>query len=271
MSSTNNLTNSGLPLDLNVNVNIRLFNGKGKLVQQINKHNKATRNMTEGIIKFLRGEFNSTETRNISSVGYDVANAKSYIPTHIGFGNTGTIFSTQNLEHKSSDPIYLESDYPQYSDNALRSEIFKFNEVDGIQENHRQPITRSTCVDSYSSDTYSLQLSTTINYTHNFKFYSNSSNEPILYYNSEEYGETKIIITELGLFSGDIDDGHSKLLARMLLDESTPLIIDKDSTVIVTWILGVYSVDDTMLQKPFNDYSYTEDVEVIQDIQWVEE
>ena len=43
------------PFDVDVNVNIKHIK-KGKIVEEIDKHNKATFNMISGIVKFLRGE-----------------------------------------------------------------------------------------------------------------------------------------------------------------------------------------------------------------------
>lgn len=267
------IKNSSFPLDMNVNVSIKVLNGKGEISQHIKKHNKATVNMTTGIIKFLRGEFSDTNL-SVDSIGHDVDSAKNYIPSYIGIGNTGTGGGTLIR------PIYNEIDYAQYSDQSLRQEIFKYytDANSNVRENHRFAIQRSTSGDSPLSDTFSLKLSTTINFSNKFEFYTNYSDKRISYIgevigaNAEEdenaIKNPKIIITEIGLFSGDVDDLDSKLLARMLLDEESPLIIDSTSTVIINWVIGIYSIDDMMLRKDFTDYNYTENERVFTEIIW---
>lgn len=250
---------SGFPLDMNVNVDVKVVNSKGRICQHIQQHNKATANMTMGIVKFLRGEFNKTSL-NIDNIGYDADSAANYIPSYIGIGNIGTSGGIKSV------PAYAESDYAQYNDISLRSEIFKFyspNNSDN-HENHRFKIERSVRADSSLSDTYSLKISSTVKFNSKFEFYDNISSNRINYIDETEHADStynttnRIIITELGLFSGDVGNSNSKLLARMLLDSDTPIILDSTSTMIINWTIGVYSIDDKIQQKSFMDYDYTE-------------
>lgn len=56
-------------------------------------------------------------------------------------------------------------------------------------------------------------------------------------------------ITELGLFSGNVANDKSKLLARVLLDTETPIIITEGDYIIVTWQIGVYALDDALFEE----------------------
>ena len=270
----NRLSSSSFPLDMNVNVDIKVLNAKGAICNHIKQHNKATINMTTGIVKFLRGEF-STTNLDVDTIGYDADSAKNYIPAYIGFGNTGTAVRDNPALGVSGRPAYSESDYAQYVDQNLRNEIFKLNASNGVHKNSRLAIERSTCGDSSLSDTFSLKLSSKINFNSDFIF-KDFSGEQVSYIDKSNYwpidyektDRNSIVITELGLFSGNVDDYGSLLLARMLLDSSTPLIIDSSSTVVINWVIGVYSIDDTFSRKSYQEYDYTETEQNFSNIVW---
>lgn len=349
------LDTTGLPLDIGVNVNVKVVNRYGKIKNEINKHNKATINMTEGVCRFLRGEFNETFL-TLSTIGTRADQAKYYIPSYIGIGCAG-------YNSQMSGVIYDDTMNVQYTDISLRREIFpadlseeleitknnccipiiennkcyikidrdfkngiitsvtnlsatvngnpysniefEFDSQNNIlevigpdkfivdlkgtqyfqssevtykykkQQSHRMKIARSTSNSSSLIDTNSITISAYYQFRHNFKFFESNGTKlnPIHGINigdSEHNGE--YIITELGLFSGDIDDSNSKLLARLLLDSETPIYLDKNSTLIINWTLGVYSLDDQLFrQKSSNeyyDYDYVKRETNVSGVQW---
>ena len=262
MSNKSNVTTTGLPLDMTVNVDIRVSNSKGELTQWIQKHNKATANMIEGIVKFLRGEFNDTRL-NIGNVGSNASIAHCYIPSHIGFGDFGVMYN----KGAQFEIDYDNQNYATISDINLNREIFKANfkgansNKTGRQTNSRLKIQRSTNGATMHADTYSLVVSSIINYSgDNFSFYRVRGDKVENYFD-ENLPEAKdnqniYVITELGLFSGDVSDSDAKLLARLVLDPETPLVVSKDSTVVINWILGVHSIDDMTLRSRSQEYNY---------------
>lgn len=248
--NTQNKTNKAL--DMSVNVHIIVKSANGQIKQQIRKHNKASYNMIEGIVKFLRGEFNNTSL-NIDSIGSNAEYAHTYIPSFIGFGDIGVTYGDNN----SYTIAYSGDMIPQYSNDGLQREMFKANIVSGSQRNSRLALQRSTSGKDILADTQSLVISSTINYAgDNFNFYRIDGS--IVDNMHNENSSNNFIITELGLFSGNVDQYDSKLLARLLLDPQTPLIIDKYSTVIVNWTLGIYSINDAIINQmgSIDNYKY---------------
>ncbi len=153
---------SGPVIDMPVNVRALILDKHGNIKQEVVKHNKATRNMTEGIIRFLRGEFTETFVRDfkptINNIGYDKDKAREFIPTHIGIGNIG-INRNSGSECGKIDSTFTESDSnnfyntiysPSYSDTCLRSEILPY------YNRHRSLIQKSVKGDSSASDAYEL-------------------------------------------------------------------------------------------------------------------
>lgn len=278
----------GQALDVNVNVFVRVVDKHGRIVQEVSKHNKATNNMTEGIIRFLRGEFNNTFLRDhIDNIGLNEDLAREFIPTHIGIGNIGIDERTGKLSDSISNfPQIFE---PSYSDKSLRSEILLYH------NQHRALIQKSTKGDSYVSDTYALtvqgyyQFNQRLSSKHTlvdldgidfgdedkdvFTFvFSSDRTREVPQYTEDESGLKCITVTELGLFSGDVDDNGSRLLARLLLDPETPLILSSDDTMIVNWQIGLYSLDDMInsAQQDSTDYDYQTRTTTFNELQWTD-
>lgn len=278
---------TGQALDVNVNVYIRVIDKKGRIVQEVSKHNKATNNMTEGIIRFLRGEFNETFLREfaptINNIGDNTDIARQFIPTHIGIGNIGIDTNSGKIPDETTNfSLVLE---PSYSDKSLRSEILP------CHNQHRVAIQKSTKGDSIVSDTYALtiqgyyqfnqHLSTPSTLTKDGGVYLDEDKDPFTFvYASDPNREVQqfidddsklkcITVTELGLFSGDIDNSESRLLARMLLDPNTPLILSSEDVMIINWQIGLYSLDDMIAAKDSSDYKYQTKT-TISNINWTD-
>lgn len=75
------------------NVEITVRNEKShKIVKKIEIHNKATRNMVEGVMRFLLGSF--TKTSLLDKAQYPEEIANKYIPKYVGFGVGGIKYDT---------------------------------------------------------------------------------------------------------------------------------------------------------------------------------
>lgn len=259
MYNTNDF--GGFPLSIEANVNVKVKTSKGKLKQDISKHNKATSNLTEGVVRFLRGEFTSSYvSKDIPNIGNNFNLADQFIPSHIGIGNIGVV------NGETADAVVYNSngvDNPSYSDKALRREILP-------KTLNRPKITKSVKSDASLSETYSLMVSGMYQFNQKiedfgFKFASQPTRDVPYFI---ENGIRKYTITEVGLFSGDFSNINSKLLARVLLDANTPIVVGQNDFLIVNWQLGVYSLDDTIANEESNQYKYITHVVTPSNIQW---
>lgn len=133
------------------NVEIVVKNKKtNKIKKRINVHNKATRNMVEGIMRFLCGNF--TETSLQDSIQYSSDIAEKYIPLYIGFGVGGIKTKVNNVGQIVQVPVSesiiapqldsMWSSYVNYGSTKLSKEVYgkremikavtdTFNDLDG--------------------------------------------------------------------------------------------------------------------------------------------
>ena len=113
------------------NVEITVKNERSKaIVQKVKIHNKATRNMVEGIMRFLLGNF--TKSYLLDDIQYDENTSKKYVPCYMGFGVGGIEYTIENGKMKQSmlnDYLYVPkfnpewNSYVEYKSNKLVNEI----------------------------------------------------------------------------------------------------------------------------------------------------
>lgn len=106
------------------NVEIRVMNKYTHVIKKtVRVHNKATRNMVEGIMRFLMGHFNATVLNEKPQYSSDIES--KYIPKYIGFGNGGVI-TESNRSYYTNVPYLSPSwnDYVPYNSSKLQREIF---------------------------------------------------------------------------------------------------------------------------------------------------
>lgn len=109
------------------NVEISVINKYTHVIKKtVRVHNKATRNMVEGIMRFLMGHFNATSLNEKPQYSSDIES--KYIPKYIGFGDGGVI-TESNRSYYTNIPYLSPSwnDYVPYNSSKLQREIFKGN------------------------------------------------------------------------------------------------------------------------------------------------
>lgn len=112
---------NGYPFRVETNVNAKVVGPNHELKQNIDKHNMATANLTEGVVKFLRGEFTESYISGlIPNIGNDFNIADQYIPAYMGIGVAGVDYTEdgKGLVLTSSNGFA-----PSYADQQLISEI----------------------------------------------------------------------------------------------------------------------------------------------------
>lgn len=93
---------NGVSLSANSNVTIYVKDKYGKIIRRSQIHNKATVALTEGLLRFLEGDFTPSKTSKGINRNYNADEAMSYLPAEIRFGNVGV-----ELNHTSDPPVLL--------------------------------------------------------------------------------------------------------------------------------------------------------------------
>lgn len=234
-------------VNLDCNVLVRSIDRKGRVIRESYKHNKATVTLVDGILRFLKGDFNpTTYNRNVTNDEGHV-----YIPVKAQFGNIGVVLKDGKFDYIDKGqfvrPIFTTSSLQK----ALSYEgIFstKFNKIRqaGYTDNNN-----SECLEFTLYLSPGLLVGREVEDSEGNKKFEPYSHS---YYNSETH-EYETIITEIGLLS-DTDN----LLARVLYDgdvtnvNGVPVYVDKDSrdnpiiqsestTLVLIWRIGIVSVD----------------------------
>ena len=210
------------------NVKITVFNSSHNIKLQVEKHNKANVALIQGVLRFLRGEYNPTNGDS-DTITHNVNGAKLYIPSYISFGDGGL-----SVTGEGSEIVVVSEPIPtQYYDTSLQRELVSM-------EFNRLPVSKSEIGTSSGADNGVLSLITYVpaGYYNNTEDYPNKFNTPT--YDGVRY------LTEVGLFS-NVYNGYksniSKMLARVVFDES-PIPVTEEDIMLVQWNLGAVSLDD---------------------------
>lgn len=249
------------PLAIENNVTIRTVNKYGKTVRITHAHNKATKSLVKGILRFLSGEFNPT-TYNPNLANVNINGASPYIPIKLGFGIEGVSFSDRATDQPKLSGVSSVSP-TTFNTTSLFVPIdmkvfpspFKFDSTreipfagsDSLGLSLTAYVSPGKLVSKPNGDTdRTYYIDQTV-----------GTDEGWVYYDFFE-NKYAALFTEIGLYSG-----NDTLLARIALtgevtvDSSTghptvedpagdynPVIQDDDSSLIIEWKIGLISVDD---------------------------
>jgi len=201
------------------NVTITCKDLKGKTLYKVEKHNKVTKNFTDGILRFLKGDFTETEFNSTPIP----SEAQIYTPTRVKFGVQGIKLEKTIIEEHGEDYVvksFTPPDPSAFNNEELNQEIpfddDPYIDLFPIIKFERMKQTYNTSV----SDTERLSLSLyigpgkTVGATvssedgevEEFKPYKHS-------YWSEYFGCYCATFSEVGLYSST-----GTLLARVALD-----------------------------------------------------
>lgn len=244
-------------VDLNCNVQVKVIDRHGKVIRTSQKHNKATINLVDGILRFLKGDFSNTEYNNGDNTPDE---AEIYLPVRAEFGRIGVkMKESPILKDRRFDYVdYDEMVQPTFDSIALQEPIsfsdytlLKFKRISQVgytDNNNAECLEFSLYINpgklvGYNEDTPEGK---------EFKPYDWS------YYNPEK-DEFETMLTEVGLFSSS-----NILLARVLFDgevrsetysdgttypsfvdindDDNPVVQSQSTTVVLVWRIGIVSV-----------------------------
>lgn len=244
------------------NVTIRCIDRHGKVIRTVERHNKATANMVDGLLRFLKGDFNPTEYNQNNAAPSE---ATPYLPVRAQFGRVGV-----KLTEGRNPPVTRNFDYmdssefvqPTYNTMELQEPIsygeyttLRFGKV--RQEVFLDP-NNSSC----------LKFSLYIN-PGKLVGYEDDEKGFIPYdwsYWNPNINQYEAMFTEVGLFSST-----NLLLARVLFDGEVttrthttpegvedgtypafvrpnnpmnPVTQSQDTTIVLEWRVGIISIGD---------------------------
>lgn len=285
---------SNAAVDLNCNVTIKVIDRHGHVSQEVTKHNKATVSLVDGILRFLQGDFITTEY-NKEKGGVTPEEAPAYLPVRAGFGRIGVKLvgegdPTANIDPKERFFSHIDKSEiiePTFTTNGLQEQVVpnKLLTFSRIRQTSFTDPNNSECLKfiiyidpgtlvGYTPDESDARSDTLREGKSEFVPYDWS------YYNPAT-GEYEAMLTEAGLFSDS-----NVLLARVLFDGevetvdvydesgntrlgqkpefvkpndlSNPIIQSESSTVVLEWRIGITSVGDNDTLVTQNDITTTE-------------
>lgn len=226
-------------LSFNNNVFITVKNAFGDTKKTVHVHNRCTRKMVSGLLRFLSGDF--TDTNLNENAPYD--SAKNYVPCFFNVGHGGVIYENgypKTIPEHPSLPLMRSgdeegwTDYVDYRSTKMEAEFYV--EDDGVVTSERYRIRKQgTTITEEASD---------LNYD-SIYFYCELP--------PGKLGDSSLFVSELGLFAGNLPGEDSDdLLAYVKLhtwqDEETnewkgnTLFVKPEDTVIVNWVISIAAI-----------------------------
>ena len=252
-----NMTN-GIGFAIDTNVHIEVIDSHNIIRQQVDKHNRATHHMLEGILSFLRGDFNASyrqlDENRLRYKDY----AKNYIPCYINLGVGGVVIDT-NTGNPSVDEEYprkprLTDDWVSPTNIVKTSDSHLAMEI-GTDDYKSRSRVEIAVLSTDNKREYGNLYSTPNGVIKSSKNYIDTdlANSVMQFVFSADaptghcniYGAgVPAFITEVGLFATPIP-GNADLLARVILKkEDEVLYVRPQDTVVVTWVISIIAIDD---------------------------
>ena len=219
-----------------VNVDIQVIETDTNTIKtHVMKHNKATRNMVKGLLRFLEGRFNGTYANNLPEYGDD---AKNYIPCYISFSDGGIQYE-EGVPVEEPDTggahIPVLSDWDTTVDYNSSSLV---RELSSLSTNRSKIRKQEDTIDV--GDVPAGDMDTVVLYCEvgPGELNQDISNNPIF-------------LTEVGLFSTPYQTTDD-LLAYVKLGNYTEndelkthtLYVRPGDTVIITWYITIVAMSD---------------------------
>lgn len=247
------MSNNSSPLAFSIanNVRVTVMDKFGNIRKEVETHNKCSRNMVIGILRYLCGHFTGTNAND--NPPYETA--KEYIPCYFGVGDGGVVLyevEEGTFIPKSKDGLptipELEDDWTyhvNYTDTELTREFFVVGNATSNSRTKIQDI-KTSILQPPLVDMDSIYLYCQIPPGKLNEFYTGHN----------------VFVTELGLFSNNVC-GKNDLLAKVKLtnyqDENEDwktdaLFVRPEDTVVVRWILSIAAVGvDSRFEAQFED------------------
>lgn len=246
----------GVEFVVDSNVHIEVMSPQNVITQTVERHNKATKQLVEGLLRFIRGEFNTSYKRTKEKDVVYKSEAKKYIPCYIGVGTGGirinptTHLPDYDTETRRTPPMETlvgsNISWWDQDDNFVRFTDKKLY----LEETETSRYEIGVLGEDESSDSLSqvgdieqIILATDIapgTFNH--------------IYTEADTTTADIFITEIGLFASSVP-GTEDLLARTILknhyneqgevSDTQILYVRPQDTIIIRWTISIIALDDS--------------------------
>lgn len=256
------MTNDAV-INLDCNVQVKVLDKNNRVIRTSKAHNKATVNLVDGILRFLRGDFSTTIYNQGNTTPSE---AEVYLPVRAGLGRIGVkILEDSNPANRRFSYIDTEEFvYPTFDSYSLQEPIT-------VLDNNLLKFSRITQVGyTDNNNAECLEFSLYINPGKLVGYTEDQGTEGEVFvpydwsYWNPATGEYEAMMTEVGLMSSS-----NVLLARILFDgevqaeeyynesgvsqgtypvltdpndDDNPIIQSESTTVVLIWRIGIVSV-----------------------------
>ena len=238
----NDLTMSEMAFGLMNNVSIEVIDTKtSRRTKTVEIHNKATRGMVFGILRFLMGHFSKTEV----NPEHEPDNSSIYIPCYFNVGDGGVVLTEGLPTTKADNPRIPELD-PDWNETVDYLSTDLTREFTG---NERAVIRKQTTTlqNTPTADMDSI-------YFH-CQIFPGTINA--------QYSNNDVYVTELGLFSTNTANSGN-LLAQVKLGnykesedsdwKTNALYVRPQDTIIIRWVITIAAIGkDNILKANIED------------------
>lgn len=234
--------NNAPGFDMFVNVDIKVVEHDTNTIKKhITKHNKATRNMIKGILRFLEGKFTSTYENSEAEYKDD---AKNYIPCYISFGDGGVIYNNEGVPEQETEDVSDSDHIPKLND---WSTYVDYNSTQLVREFSNLSMRRSKV--RKQADTLELDPAGDMD---TIVLYCETSPGEVNFDIVDGQGQPMPrFVTEVGLFS-NFEKSENDLLAYVKLSnekvegmwKTDTLYVRPGDTIIITWYITVVAISD---------------------------
>lgn len=262
-------------VDLDCNVNVKVLDKYGRVVRDSSTHNKATVNLIDGILRFMKGDF----TKVAYSEALAPEDGTPYLPSKVSFGRIGVKVKESEIDQKLHFDSVNSGEFIQtvFSTSSLQEPcIGKFEEFEEgeIISCSFDKVRQTGYADSNNSECLEFSVYVTPGTLVGKTLLDTDPNDPAkvikvfkpyhyAYWNPN-INEYEAMVTEIALtsdqgtllarvlFDGEVNaataedsDGNSLGTYPLPVDsrgEFTPIVQSQSSTVVITWRIGIVSV-----------------------------
>lgn len=238
-----NNCDSGMEFSVFNNVHIEVVDkGRNEIRKSLDIHNKASRNMVKGLLRFLMGYYTNSYRNTDKDSRINLEDAKDYIPCYVNIGDGGVIKDTNGkptwINSRLPNMESTWNNYVNYSDTILSNELSTGSRVE--IGSFTDSFSNGDVKDAVFGDADQIVYSISIPPGH------------CNVYDTGDIKSTPCCGSEIGLFASSTP-GRNDLLAKVKLTNrrtsegatvTDTLYIRPQDTVLITWTISILALGE---------------------------